>query len=152
MPVYCYQCDDGEIVEVFMSDESRQTREDADGRIVLEDGRLAQRHYPSERPGISTDWGKPLLSQGLAVHPSQVGAFLKSAEHYREVTGVDPEPDFVMNAAGTSALMRLKSRKHRNKVLDWRGIGDCDAGYADRTPKVNQRREIAPPRSEERRS
>jgi len=73
--IYCYRAVQGnELVEVVMSDAERAGRQDADGFIVLDDGRKARRSIADEhRPNNYIDpWATPMLNEALAVWPDQV--------------------------------------------------------------------------------
>lgn len=121
MPVYLYEDEDGELVELVMSVEEMRSRQREDGTIV-EGGRVLRRNMGEE---VVTAGGHragcwPKASWGAGVHPSQVAeAHAKSVKDGvpTEFTR-DGDPIFT-------------SRGHRSRYLKTIGMHDRDGGYGD---------------------
>lgn len=118
---YCYRVGD-EVVEVIMSAAEMQSRQKADGSIVLDDGRKGQRDYPAEyAPRRSSgDDAWPIHSEAAAVNPEDVPAAMADAKAHGVPTSFDRHGRPV-----------LRTREHRRQYLKSVGMFDRDAGYGD---------------------
>jgi hypothetical protein len=71
--------------------------------------------------GVQTDWSKPIMSDALAVHPSQVQEAYDDSVKKGVPTQFDKktgQPEF-------------RSRQHRRDYLKAYGVRDRDGGYGD---------------------
>jgi len=118
MPTYVYQClKCKNMIEEFMS------MSDYISEIPCKCGGTANRCFTPDSIAISAVWGKPLISEGAAVHPDQVAEASKIA---REL-GTDVEFQKNGNAV-------FPTRQGRKKYLRAYGIHDRDGGCGDPTP------------------
>ena len=83
--------------------------------------RLAKTKKPTPRKHSA--FARPMHSQAMGCHPSQVTAFNERARQLQ--TGAEYLPD------GTC---KLETRGIRKKEMDARDIFDADAGYGDKAP------------------
>lgn len=118
MPTYCYRTDDGEIHDIRMG-----WNEEHPDEITLDDGRVAKRSLSAEgRGGVvgmrSSTW--PMVSEGMAVHESQIE---EAKEHARK-HGVPTDFDRLGRPILTGPM-------HRKRYAESRGFHDNNAGYGD---------------------
>jgi len=118
---YCYETEDGEIVELQMTIAEKAERQAIDGTIRLDDGRWAKRSIQSERPGANQFSGAyPISSESMAVHPSQIKDMAEKAE----AAGVPT--NFTKDGCPV-----LRSKGHRRKFAETFGYFDRNGGYSD---------------------
>ena len=124
MPVYEFQTEDGEIVELTMrfADYDQRVK---DGNIVLDDGRKA-RSYFNPRSGISTiPSNYPMVSSAAGVHPGQIKEHM---EHLRKMgcgqVNHTKDGDVIFESKG-----------QRKKVCEALGLFDRNGGHSDPAPK-----------------
>lgn len=128
MPIYEFQTDDGEIVEVVLSFKDFDKRV-KDGVIQLNDGRSA-RYFFNPRSGISTiPANYPMVSSAAGVHPGQIKEHM---DHLRKMGcgQVDHTKD---------GDIIFRDKAQRKKVCETLGLFDRNGGYSDPQPKRTTR-------------
>lgn len=124
MPMYEFQTDDGEIVELFMTFDQFDRRV-KDGVIKLDDGRKAKSYF-NPHSGISTvPANYPMVSSRAGVHPAQIKEHM---DHLRKngCGQVDHTKD---------GDVIFKDKHQRKKVCEVLGLFDRNGGYSDPSAK-----------------
>lgn len=127
--IYTYRRkDNDEIVELWMSIEEMEQRQQPDGTIILDDGAVAVRDIVAEKGGFRHVPEKEIRSDALGCHPSQVDDFEKSAAEMGVPTQFDRRTGEAL----------FSGRTHRNRYMRAMNSGpdpvkyvDRDAGYGD---------------------
>lgn len=122
MPVYCYRRkDNDELVELFMSRDQMNARQNEQCEIQLEDGTIAERDFQAEFAHIGTHPGNyPMESVAVGVSPKQV----KEAEEHSRKIGVPTH----FTKRGDAIF---ESAAHRKRYCEATGFFDRNAGYSD---------------------
>ena len=124
MPIYEFQTDDGEVVELVLSFAQFDERV-KDGRIKLDDGRMANSYFNPHK-GLSTMPScYPMVSSAAGVHPGQIKEHM---DHLRKM------------GCGTVHHTRdgdviFESKGQRKRVLETLGLFDRNGGYSDPQPR-----------------
>lgn len=123
MPMYEFQTEDGEVVELFMPFAEFDKRV-KDGQITLDDGRVAKSYFNSKSLISTVPSNYPMVSDAAGVHPSQIKEHM---DHLRQM-GCGQ-----VNHTKDGSVI-FESKGQRRKVLKALGLFDRNAGYSDPTP------------------
>ncbi len=124
MPIYEFQTDDGEVVELFLSF-AQFDEQVKDGQITLDDGRMAKSYFNPES-GISTMPScYPMSCAAVGVHPAQI----KQHMEYLRKMGCG-QVDHT-----TDGDVIFRDKRQRKKVCETLGFFDRNGGHSDPQPK-----------------
>lgn len=119
MPTHRFKwLDTGEVEDINIPVEALEAAQL--GPDIFEIGGRKARRLWVAAPRAETEWARPIHSDALGVHPSQVNAFRQAAAR----AGVPTDFD-------SKARPILRSREHRRRYLRHRGVIDGDGGYGD---------------------
>jgi hypothetical protein len=122
--MYEFKCEDGEVVELFLSfaEHDRRVKNDT---IKLDDGRMARTFWNS-KSGISTvPANYPMVSTAAGVHPADV----KKHMEYLASKGCGQ-----INHTKDGDVI-FESKGQRKRVLECLGLFDRNGGFSDPQPK-----------------
>lgn len=123
MAAYEFKTEDGEVVEVFMTYAEFDDRV-KDGRISLDDGRIATTHFGGSCIKTYPSC-YPMESDAAGVHPAQAR---DQVEHLRKMGC-----GFVEHSKNGNPIFQDKAQ--RKKVCEALGLYDRRAGFGDPQPK-----------------
>lgn len=125
MPTYEFQCEDGEVVEVFMSfaEHDRRVKNDT---IKLDDGRIATKNWSGKSSISTVPSNYPMVSSAAGVHPADIKAHM---DHLR-AGGLGQ-----VNHNSDGDII-FESKGQRKRVCEFLGLYDRNAGPSDPQPKV----------------
>lgn len=122
MPSYCFECEDGEIVELTMPWTELFRRRRKDGTVRLGDGRIARRCWGAEHAGFKDTPGAwPQTSNAMGCRPDEVDGMNRKMVEF----GIDVR----FNTRGAA---EIASNQARNDLLRAEGKHDLDAAYRQR--------------------
>lgn len=124
MPRYTFIADNGDVVDLHMS-MAEHSRRVKDGKITLDDGRIATTDWSAYSFVSSVPANYPMASTACGVHPSQVKEhmeYLRAAGCGQVDHTKDGDPIF-------------RDKHQRKKVVEALGMYDRNGGYSDPSPR-----------------
>jgi hypothetical protein len=128
MPMYEFRCDDGEIVELFLSfaEHDRRVKNDT---IKLDDGRTAKTYWGSMALTSTVPANYPMVSSAAGVHPGQI------KEHMAHLKSLGCGQ---VNHTKDGDII-FQDKAQRKKVCEALGLYDRNGSYGDPQAKVRTR-------------
>lgn len=124
MPMYEFRTEDGEVVELMIpfADFDKRVK---DGKVTLEDGRIAVYDWGQHKLMSTVPSNYPMVCTAAGVHPDQIA---EHTDHLRQ-----KGCGFVEHTKDGDLIFQDKTQ--RKKVLEALGFFDRNGGYSDPSTK-----------------